>query len=265
MDKILEIKNLIVEIDGRCVIDNVNLDLYKKNVTALIGESGSGKTLTALAILNLLPNMADVIHGEINYKGNNVLKLDPDELREIRGKNIGMVFQEPFTALNPVIRVGVQISETISAHYTITRKELNEKVLRLLDMVKLPMTVLKSYPHELSGGMRQRVMMAIALSCDPEILILDEPTTALDVSVQKEILGLIKGIEIEKQFSVLFISHDFSVVNMVADEIFVMRNGRILESGNKNDVIHKPVHEYTKHLLDCVPRIGDERERLPEE
>ena len=138
-------------------------------------------------------------------------------------------------------------------------------MMHLLNMVKLTQTVLDSYPHELSGGMRQRVMMAIALSCDPEILILDEPTTALDVSLQEEILTLIKGIESRKFFGVLFISHDFSVVNMISDEIYVMRNGRILEKGKRENIIYGPGHEYTKHLLTCVPRLGDKRDRPPEE
>ena len=182
----------------------------------------------------------------------------------MRGNEISMVFQEPFTALNPVMRISVQIKESIFAHEACAKENAEEKMRELLSMVKLSENTGRMYPHEMSGGMRQRAMLAMALACAPDILMLDEPTTALDVSIQKEMLDLIKDIQIEKGMGIIFITHDFSVVNMIADIVCVMRRGKIVEKGEKQTVLTAPQHEYTKKLIDCIPRLGDTRDRLPE-
>lgn len=263
MNNILDIKDLTVSIGAKRVIDGVSFSLKKGTVTALVGESGSGKTMTALAILNLLPGMACIEKGRVLLEGTDLLRLGGEGLREVRGKRIGMVFQEPFTALNPLITCGEQISETLEAHFAMTAGERELRLMELLRLVKLGADVSSRYPHELSGGMRQRVMLAIAISCGPEVLILDEPTTALDVSVQKHVLDLVRDIQKEKAFAALFITHDLSVVNMMADEVCVMKEGEIVETGTKEEVLGRPKHPYTKHLLDCIPRLGDKRRRLP--
>jgi len=260
---ILEIKNLTVTLGGKKVLDDVSFSLFSGEVTSLVGESGSGKTMTALAILGLLPYGAVREHGEILFIGKNLFNIKKETLRNIRGNRIAMVFQEPFTALNPVMRVGIQIDETILAHMKITSREAARRREELLNTVKLPPEISSNYPHELSGGMRQRVMMAIALACDPDVLILDEPTTALDVSVQKHILDLIKQIQDIRRMAVLFITHDFSIVNLIADKVCVMRGGIIVEKGTKGKVLKRPDSEYTRQLVACIPRLGDKRDRLP--
>ncbi|MFC1570536.1 ABC transporter ATP-binding protein [Candidatus Omnitrophota bacterium] len=259
----LEVRDLTVSIGKRKVIEGASFKLEAGRVMSLVGESGSGKTMTAFALLDLLPQVAMREKGEVIFKEKNIFDLAPETIRQIRGNDIAMVFQEPFTALNPVMRSGEQISETISAHGKASSGEVAERVNELLGMVKLPEDVKMRYPHELSGGMRQRVVLAMALACDPEVLILDEPTTALDVSIQKEILDLIKRIQEEKGFAILFITHDFSVVNVIADEVCVMREGVIVEQGPKEKVLNNPDHAYTKQLIDCIPRLGDKRKRLP--
>lgn len=262
-DRILEVKDLTVSIGARYVIDRVNFDLYSGRTTALVGESASGKTLTALSILDLLPASAVRKKGTVLFRGKDILRFAPREIRRIRGNDIAMVFQEPFTALNPVMRVGSQIAETVAAHKSFDNARRNERVRELLGMVRLSPDIAASYPHELSGGMRQRVILAMALSCDPDVLILDEPTTALDVSVQKEILDLIGRLQNERRFAVLFITHDFSVVNMVADDVCVMRQGLLVEKGSKERILRDPQHRYTRQLIDCIPVLGDKRQRLP--
>ncbi len=263
MEPILNIRNLTVTIAGRRVVDDVSLELYPGKVTAIVGESGSGKTLTALSLLDLLPQSSVKEKGEVFFRGKDIFSLEKEEMRQLRGKHIAMVFQEPFTALNPVMRISEQISESIVTHEKTASAKVSARVKDLLDMVKLGPEILKKYPHELSGGMRQRVVMAIALACGPEVLILDEPTTALDVSIQKDILDLVMRIQQERQFSILFITHDFSIVNLLADEVCVMKEGKIVEKGEKDNVLRKPQHEYTRKLIDCIPRLGDKRERLP--
>ena len=262
-ENILKIEDLTVSIGGGYVIDSVNLGLRKGEVMALVGESGSGKTMTALAILDLLPRTAEREKGRIFLRGVDIASLSEDEKRKIRGKDIAMVFQEPFTSLNPVMRSGQQIAEVLAAHTSLSAGDIGKKVAGLLHKVKLPPAAGQAYPHELSGGMRQRVGLAMALACGPEVLILDEPTTALDVSIQKEILDLIRQLQNEKKFAALFITHDFSVVDMIADTVAVMKNGRVVESGLKEAVLRSPGHAYTRQLIECVPRIGDKRKRLP--
>jgi len=260
---ILEIKDLTVMIGANRVIDNVNFSLLSGGITALVGESGSGKTMIALSIMGILPVIARLDNGEILFRGKNLPEAHSEEMRRMRGNDIAIVFQEPFTALNPVMKVGSQIAEAIAAHSGLSKIAINERVCELLGTVKLPPAVISRYPHELSGGMRQRVMMAMGLSCDPSVLVLDEPTTALDVSVQKHILDLIKQIQDARKMAVLFITHDFSIVNTIADRVCVMREGKLIEQGTKDDVIKKPRHEYTRQLIACIPKLGDRRQRLP--
>jgi ABC-type glutathione transport system ATPase component len=260
---ILEIQELTVSISSRKVIDRVSLSLEHGKVVSLVGESGSGKTLTALAVLDLLPRPAVREEGKMLYRGRDIFGLTDREKRRVRGNNIAMVFQEPFTALNPVMRAGTQIEEAIAAHTDLSSKDITAKTGELLERVELSRDAALRYPHELSGGMRQRVVLAMALSCDPEVLILDEPTTALDVSVQKQMLDLIKNIQSRRGLSILFITHDFSIVNTIADEVCVMKEGKIVEKGEKDNVLKDPQHSYTKKLIECIPRLGDTRERLP--
>lgn len=259
----LQVDNLTVAIGGKRVVDNVSFHLYSGKTTALVGESGSGKTLTALAILDLLPEGSRRLGGKIIYKGENILELARQEMRQIRGNRISIVFQEPFSALNPVINIRTQMAEALIVHKKFLIEEISDRIERLFDMVKLSQNVLRQYPHELSGGMCQRVNLAMALALAPDILILDEPTTALDVSIQKEVLDLIKEIQNRSGIAILFITHDFSIVNMVADEICVMKEGVLVEKGSKEAILKNPQHPYTQRLINCIPRLGDKRKRLP--
>lgn len=259
---ILSVKDLGISIAGKQVLNGVSFDIAKGEVLSLVGESGSGKTMTAYSILRLLPDTARVDNGSVLFKGKDLMRFGEKDIREVRGRDISMVFQEPFTSLNPVIRIYTQIYETIAFHSDMKGKDIEERMHGLLEMVKLDKDVCGKYPHELSGGMRQRVMLAIALSSDPELLILDEPTTALDVSVQKHILDLVKDIQAQKGLSVLFITHDFSVVNMIADKVCVMKSGNLIEKGDKEKVLKDPDDKYTRKLIAAIPRLGDRRDRL---
>ncbi|MFH1846019.1 MAG: ABC transporter ATP-binding protein [Candidatus Omnitrophota bacterium] len=261
---ILSVRDLTVTIGTNTVIDNISFSLCRGELTAMVGESGSGKTLTALSLLDLLPFSAIKEKGEVVFNGRNIFDLKKEAVRKIRGNEIAMVFQEPCTALNPVMRTGEQLAETLLAHKRCSKKEIEQKTEKLFHLVRLSPELRKRYPHQLSGGQRQRVILAIALSCDPDVLILDEPTTALDVSIQKEILDLIKKIQKDKELAIFFITHDFSVVNKIADKVCVMKQGEIVERGGKNEVLKSPAHPYTQRLIACIPRLGDERKRLPE-
>jgi len=264
MELLIKIDNLTVDISGKRVLNGLDIDFMPGEVTALVGESGSGKTLTALSMLDLLPAHSTYSAGAVYFKGRDVRSMSPDGKRNMRGKGIGMVFQEPFTALNPVMKAGDQVAEAILAHFPIGSGQARRRVTGIFDLVELPARTYDMYPFELSGGMRQRVMIAVGLSCSPEALILDEPTTALDVTIQAQILDLVKSIQAEKGLTMVFITHDLSVVNKVADTVVVMRRGQVVECGKKEQVIHAPRHAYTRGLLECIPRIGDKRERLPE-
>ncbi|MDD3088832.1 MAG: ABC transporter ATP-binding protein [Candidatus Omnitrophica bacterium] len=264
MDTILDIQDLTVKIGHRRVLDGVSIPLRKGRMTALVGESGSGKTLTALAALKLLPDSAVLENGKILFEGKDILKLEGEELRRLRGHRVSMVFQEPFTSLNPLLTVGAQISETLIAHNRVhDERSASDIVSGLLGTVRMPPDIAARFPHEISGGMRQRAVLAMAMSCSPDVLLLDEPTTALDVCIQKHVLDLIVDIQKEKGFAGLFITHDLSIVNMLADDVCVMREGRVVERGDKEEVLRTPKHPYTRHLLDCIPRLGDVRRRLP--
>ncbi|MFA6636021.1 MAG: ABC transporter ATP-binding protein [Candidatus Omnitrophota bacterium] len=261
-DIILKVEGLKVRIGEKFVINGVDLEIARGKVLALVGESGSGKTLTGLAALDLLPEGSVREGGAIFLRGRDIFSMEKEEKRKMRGKDIAMVFQEPFTAMNPVMSVGDQIREVFDAHFDISGNDTGRKIKEVLNSVRLPDSLIKSYPHELSGGMRQRAMLAMAIACSPDVLILDEPTTALDVSIQKEMLDLIRQLQEKKAFAALFITHDFSVVNMVADNVAVMKEGRIIECGLKEDVLRSPREKYTKKLIGCVPRIGVKQRRL---
>ncbi|MBD3426338.1 MAG: ATP-binding cassette domain-containing protein [Candidatus Omnitrophica bacterium] len=260
---LLEVKDLTVSIGKRHVINDVSFSLRKGRILSLVGESGSGKTLTSLAVLDLLPETAVRQGGEVLYRGSDIYRMQKEKVRQLRGNDIAMVFQEPFTALNPVLTVGDQIRETILAHRKRPKAGGNVLVKELMEMVRLSPEVETHYPHELSGGMRQRIVLAMALSCDPDVLMLDEPTTALDVSVQKEILDLVRDIQKKRDLAILFITHDFSIVNTISDEVCVMKQGEIVERGPKENILGDAQHPYTKKLIECIPRLGDKRSRLP--
>lgn len=230
----LEINDLTIDIGSKRVVDNVSFELFSNRVLALVGESGSGKTMTALSILDLLPRTAKRGNGKILFKNTDIFCLTPDEKRKLRGNRIAMVFQEPFSALNPVICIGEQLKEALSTHKKWSKSKIIQHIKELLIQVQLSPDVVNSYAHELSGGMCQRVILAMALACDPEVLILDEPTTALDALMQREILNLIKNIQMERHIAILFITHDFSIVNEIADEVCEIKNGKIIKQDNKN-------------------------------
>jgi peptide/nickel transport system ATP-binding protein/oligopeptide transport system ATP-binding protein len=243
----------------------VNLRLTEGEVLGIVGESGCGKSLTALSILGLVPKPAGRIDsGRILLRGQDIVKCTNAELNQIRGKEISMIFQEPMTALNPVFKVGEQIAETIRVHEGLSRSHARRRALELLELVGIsnPNQRIDEYPHELSGGMRQRVMIAIALACRPKILIADEPTTALDVTIQAQILSLLKELQREFGMAVILITHDLGVVAQVVDRVMVMYAGRTVEQGTVNDVFEKPSHPYTKLLLESIPSLELDTERL---
>ena len=250
----LTVEFRLAERDLQAVRD-VSFELHAGKTTALVGESGCGKSVTATAIMRLLPPVANIRSGEILMDSENLLELPESRMNEIRGDGIGMIFQEPMTALNPLHTVERQISETLLLHRGLSRQEAREEVLRLLEKVHIrdPERRLNSYPHELSGGQRQRVMIAMALANRPTILIADEPTTALDVTVQAEILELLSELQAEMGMAMLLISHDFGVVRKVADDVCVMKDGEIVEQGDARQVLVNPIHPYTRTLLEAEP------------
>ena len=241
-------------------VDKVSLNLKKRETLAIVGESGSGKSVTAMSILKLIPEPPGKIKGgSINFNGKSLNKCSDIEMRSIRGNDISIIFQEPMTALNPVLTVGSQITETVMRHQNISLKLAKKRALNMLELVKVPepMRRANQYPHQLSGGMRQRIMIAIALACDPQILIADEPTTALDVTIQAEILSLLNSLKKKTDCSIIFITHDMAVVSQIADRVVVMFEGKKVEEGTVFDILEKPKHPYTKALLSAVPKLGD--------
>ena len=241
---------------------DLNYEVRAGEVLALVGESGSGKSASSMALLGLLPPNSRV-NGSVKLNGQEILGLGPAKLRRIRGNDVAVIFQEPMTAMNPVYTIGFQIVETLRLHNAISPEEARERALRLLELVELPdpAKAFKSYPHQLSGGQRQRAMIAQSLSCDPKLLIADEPTTALDVTVQAEILGLMRSLRNKLDSAIVLITHDMGVVADLADKIAVMRNGRIVETGTAEEIFSNPRHEYTRQLLASVPRLGASHER----
>ncbi len=280
-DKVLEVKNLNISFNTHQgtvnAIRGVSFDLLKGETLAIVGESGSGKSITTKTIMGLLPSNGAVNDGEINFSYTNkhgkpskreILALSEKQLQEhIRGKRIGMIFQDPMTSLNPTMKIGKQIMEGMLEHLSITKEEAQKKAIGLLRKVGItnPEQRFHSYPHQLSGGMRQRVVIAIALSCEPTLLICDEPTTALDVTIQAQILELIKNLQHDLGVSIIFITHDLGVVANVADRVAVMYAGRIVEVGTVDEIFYEPAHPYTKGLLQSMPDLetGDSLYAIP--
>ncbi len=267
-EHIIEISNLYTSffIDTQVipVINNLNLCIKKGKVFGLIGESGSGKTMTALSILRLVPSPGRITGGEIYFEGKNLLSLTNKEMEAIRGDRIGMVFQEPMTALNPVIRVGEQISETLIIHKGLSKKEAKERSIELLQNVGFedPEKKYLQYPHQLSGGQRQRVLIAIAISCNPSLVIADEPTTALDVATESQILLLLKTLIETRQLSMLFITHNLNIMKRFGDHIGIMYAGRLLEEAPVFEFFNKPLHPYSRGLMDSIFTLKYNEKRL---
>ena len=264
-NNILEINNLKVfpnNNSGLKLVKNISLILKKGKTTCIVGESGSGKSLTALSVMQLLSSQLNM-SGSIVFEGVNLVGLTKEEVRRKRGKDIAMIFQEPMTSLNPVLTIGYQIEEAIRVHESMYKTELNNRVEELLNIVDIPTDRINSYPDELSGGQRQRVMIAMAISCSPKLLIADEPTTALDVTVQAQILNLLNDLKLKFEMTMLFITHDFGVVEDIADDVAVMYQGKIVEQGTVLGVLKKPKHPYTKALLDCVPDSQGKKDLKP--
>ena len=269
-EPIVQVKNLVVDFrtDAGSVraVKGISFDIPKGKTVGLVGESGSGKSVTSLATMRLIPNPpGKVISGEIVFNGRDLLKLPEAEMRAIRGNNISMIFQEPMTSLNPVFTVGDQISETLMLHQRLSRAAAWARSEELLSQVGIPnpRERIKSYPHEMSGGQRQRVMIAMAIACEPDVLIADEPTTALDVTIQKQILELLADLQRQYGMSILFITHDLGVIADIADQVVVMYRGDIVEQGPTADIFTKPKHPYTKGLLACRPSLEGNPRRLP--
>ncbi len=254
------------KIKGLFAVRDVSLSMHPGEVLGVVGESGSGKSLTSLAIMRLLPPQA-LVSGEIQFAENgtarNLHALDDESMRQLRGSRIGMIFQEPMTALNPVMRVGDQIAEALLAHQPISKLEARERAVEAMSDVVIPEPGRRArdYPHQLSGGMRQRVMIAMAIVNRPQLLIADEPTTALDVTIQAQILDLLAELRTKFELAMLFISHDFAVVSQVADRVAVMYAGSVVELGQKHDVFDAPAHPYTRGLLHAVPDLATDRGR----
>jgi len=246
-------------------VDGLDIEVNKGETLAIVGESGCGKSVTSLSILRLIPNPpGKIIEGEIIYKGKDILKLSEKEMRSIRGNEISMIFQEPMTSLNPVFTIGSQIMESLIIHQKMSKAEARERAIEMLKLVGIPVpeTRIDSYPHQLSGGMRQRVMIAMALACNPQILIADEPTTALDVTIQAQILKLMCDIKAKTETSIILITHDLGVVAQIAENVMVMYAGKAVEYADVKSLFKDPRHPYTIGLLNSIPKINIEQEKL---
>ena len=268
-DTILDVKNLRVEFSTRGgivpVLDNLSFSLDRGERIGFVGESGCGKSMTALALMGLLPSIGRVASGQILFKGQDIVNASKKRMQDIRGNEISMIFQEPMTSLNPVFTIGSQITEVLHRHRNMDKSEALKTAVDLLDAVKIPdaRNRIASYPHQMSGGQRQRVMIAIALACEPEILIADEPTTALDVTVQAEIFDLLRDIGVQTNTAMILITHDMGAVRQMAQRMLVMYAGRKVEEGTVDQIIKSPRHPYTKGLISCVPHIRKGADRLP--
>jgi len=272
MPKLLEVKNLKTQFftqDG--VVHAVNGISYHVNsgeTVAIVGESGSGKSVGVMSLIRLIPQPpGKIVDGEVLFDGQDLLKIKEDELRDIRGNRIAMIFQDPMTSLNPVLTIGRQITEAIELHMNMNKEQARKRAVQLLEMVGIPgaESRLDDYPHQFSGGMRQRVMIAMGLSCDPQLLIADEPTTALDVTIQAQIVDLVRRLQDELGMAIIWITHDLGVVAGMADRVLVMYSGFIVEEGNVNDIYANPRHPYTLGLLRSIPRLdlGRQKRLIP--
>lgn len=263
--KLLEVNNLSTSFyTSRGIVpavSNVSFSAEEGKVLAIIGESGSGKSVTALSILQLIAYPGRIIGGEILFQGENLLDKSKKEIRSFRGRDISMIFQEPMTSLNPSMSCGSQIREALKLHTNTDRRQQNERIIELFQLTGIPdpRRRMKDYPHQLSGGMRQRVMIAMALACQPKLLIADEPTTALDVTIQAQILDLLSEIKKKMNMSIIIITHDFSVVKQLADEVIVMYTGKVLESGPVGEILNYPLHPYTQGLLQSIPSLEESK------
>ena len=265
---LLSIKNLCVDFvtpdNSLRAVDNASFDVPMGKTIGIVGESGSGKSVTSLAVMRLLSQPPAIISGEILCNGQDLLKLPAEQMRKIRGDKISMIFQEPMTSLNPVFKTGAQVAETLMLHRGMNKKDAWNKAIELFTQVGIPNPSQKvhAYPHEMSGGQKQRVMIAMAIACDPKLLICDEPTTALDVTIQKQVLELLKKLQEEYKMSMLFITHDLSVIADIADEVVVMYRSKIVEQGNSKGIFENAQHPYTKGLIACRPNLGANPRRL---
>ena len=268
-DDLLEITDLTVEFARRRLpplraVDKVSFTVRRGTVVGIVGESGSGKTMTANAVMRLLPRGARVSSGEVRFAGTSLLNLPEPEMRRLRGKRMAMIFQNPMTSLNPSLTIGRKMTDMLVHHERISRAEADERARNLLHDVGIPSVdqQLRAYPHQLSGGMRQRVIIAMALSCHPDLLIADEPTTALDVTIQAQILDLLDQIAADPARAIIFISHDFGVIARMCDEVVVMFRGQVVESGPVARILAAPEHPYTRALLGAIPRPDQRGKRL---
>ena len=267
MNSLLEVSDLNVEYrtyEGTvAAVNGLGFSLAPGRTLGLVGESGAGKTTTALAIMGLVPSPPGVItSGEINFAGQNLLSLPEREMKKIRGNSISMIFQDPMTSLNPVVTVGLQISEAIAAHQNLTNQEAENKAREMLEKVQIPGQRYREYPHEFSGGMRQRVVIAMALACNPALIIADEPTTALDVTIQAQVLELMRSLKEEFSTAMIMITHDLGVVGEVCDHVAVMYGGRIVETAGLEQIFEDPRHPYTRGLFRCIPDIEEETSEI---
>ncbi len=266
--QLLNVRNLVTSFrtsEGRLsAVRGVSFSVNQQETLCIVGESGCGKSITTLSVLQLLPNNGEITEGSITFKGEELTTKKEEQMRKLRGNEISMIFQEPMTALNPVFTIGYQVMEPLKLHTKLNKKETRNRAIELLQQVGIPNPDkrLKQYPHELSGGMRQRVMIAIALACNPDLLIADEPTTALDVTIQAQILDLIDDLKAEMGMGVVMVTHDMGVVAEVADRVMVMYAGNVVETGTVEEIFSNPQHPYTQGLLASVPNVDDANQKL---
>lgn len=269
MNDVIKIENLKTYFNTKDgvvkAVDDLSLSIKAGHTLGVVGESGSGKSVTSLTIMNLLAASAEIYDGSISFLGKDLINISAKDMRELRGSDVSMIFQEPMSSLNPVHRVGDQVAEAILQHEDVSKAEAMERVVKLFDEVGIPDPEQRTryYPHQMSGGQKQRVMIAMALACNPKLLIADEPTTALDVTIQKQILDLIRELRDQRQMAILFITHDLGVIAEIADEVLVMYRGKVVEQGDVLDIYENPQHPYTKGLLNCRPRLDITFKRLP--
>ena len=247
-----------------CAVNGISFNLEPGKTLGIVGESGSGKSVTAYSIMQILASTGKITGGEVKYKGEDITKWNKKQMQSFRGSKCSIIFQDPMTSLNPVYTVGNQLTEAIRLHTNKTKKEAKERAIEMLKLVGVnePESRVKQYPHELSGGMRQRVMIAMALACEPNILIADEPTTALDVTIQAQILELMQELQKKLGMAIIMVTHDLGVIASMCDEILVMYGGRVCERGSADDIFYRPAHEYTKGLLRSIPKADNMNERL---
>lgn len=269
MSNLLEVKNLKTHFFTRKgvvkAVDDVSFELKPGEIMGLVGESGAGKSITGFSIINLIDSPGKIVNGEINFQGTNILDLSEDEMNEIRGNDMSMIFQDPQTSLNPVLTIERQLVETIAYHNKdLSKEEMKKRAIEMLYKVGIPSPEKRigNYPHQFSGGMKQRIVISMALINNPKLLIADEPTTALDVTIQAQILFLMKKLCHDFNSSLILITHDIGVVAQVCDKVAVMYAGKIVEYGSKKDILYNPKHPYTKGLIECLPKLNEEKKKL---